>query len=354
MRRTAVRFAPAVALFALGVALFVPRIHGQNTGQPSTKNGEWPMYTADLSGSKYSPLDQINASNFSKLEVAWRFKTDNLGPRPENKLEGTPIMVKGTVYATAGTRRTVVALNGEHGRDEVDVRHGRGRARHALGAPSALGPRCSSYWTDGRGDERILYVTTGYRLVELNAKTGAPDHVVRHERRRRPEGRRGHRQGQADRSREGRNRPPRRRRPSSTTPSSSGRRCSKASATDYSTNAKGPGPRVRREDRQAALALQHDSRARRVRQRHLGERVVGMDRQRRRLDADFRRPRSRPRLPAGRNADHRRVRRQPSRQQPVRREPRGRRPEDRRPQVALPDGAPRALGQRQLVGLAPD
>ena len=37
------------------------------------------MYTADLRGSKYSPLDQINASNFNKLEVAWRFKTDNLG-----------------------------------------------------------------------------------------------------------------------------------------------------------------------------------------------------------------------------------------------------------------------------------
>ena len=50
------------------------------------------MYTADLRGSKYSPLDQINASNFNKLEVAWRFKTDNLGPRPENKLEGTPLI----------------------------------------------------------------------------------------------------------------------------------------------------------------------------------------------------------------------------------------------------------------------
>ena len=80
MKRSALRVVPAIVLLALGVATFVPRIHGQNTGQPSTKNGEWPMYTADLSGSKYSPLDQINATNFSKLEVAWRFKTDNLGP----------------------------------------------------------------------------------------------------------------------------------------------------------------------------------------------------------------------------------------------------------------------------------
>ena len=105
MKRITARLVPALALLAVGVAIFVPRIQGQNTGQPSTKNGEWPMYTADLRGSKYSPLDQINATNFSKLEVAWRFKTDNLGPRPENKLEGTPIMVKGMVYTTAGTRR---------------------------------------------------------------------------------------------------------------------------------------------------------------------------------------------------------------------------------------------------------
>ena len=82
--RTAFRTAPAVALLAAGLAWTAPRIAGQAgtttaTGQPSTSNGEWPHYTADLSGSKYSPLDQINASNFSKLEVAWRFKTDNLG-----------------------------------------------------------------------------------------------------------------------------------------------------------------------------------------------------------------------------------------------------------------------------------
>mgnify|MGYP003351010935 CR=1 FL=1 len=100
MKRQAARLVPAVALLALGVATFVPHLKGQNTGQPSTKNGEWPMYTADLSGSKYSPLDQIGASNFSKLEVAWRFKTDNLGPRPENKLEGTRPVVANQAAAS--------------------------------------------------------------------------------------------------------------------------------------------------------------------------------------------------------------------------------------------------------------
>ena len=46
-------------------------------------NMDWPAYGADLAGSHYLPLDQINASNFSKLEVVWRFKTDNIGNRPE-------------------------------------------------------------------------------------------------------------------------------------------------------------------------------------------------------------------------------------------------------------------------------
>src|ERR1019366_7656282 len=130
-----------------------------------------PMYTADLRGSKYSPLDQINASNFNKLEVAWRFKTDSLGPRPEYKLEGTPLMIKGIVYATAGTRRSVVALDAKTG--EAIWSHSLREGNRAAIAPRQLSGRGLAYWTDGRGDDRVLYVTTGYRLVSLNAHTGA-------------------------------------------------------------------------------------------------------------------------------------------------------------------------------------
>ena len=59
-----------------------------------------------MKGTRYSPLDQINGSNFNQLEVAWRYKTDNLGPRPEYKLEGTPLAIKGVLYTTGGTRRS--------------------------------------------------------------------------------------------------------------------------------------------------------------------------------------------------------------------------------------------------------
>src|SRR5437016_7186444 len=139
--------------------------------QPSTRNGEWPQYTADLKGTKYSPLDQINASNFNKLEVAWRVKTDNFGPFPEYKLEGTPLMVKGVIYTTAGTRRSVIALDAKTG--ELLWSHSLREGKRAAVAPRQLSGRGVSYWTDGKGDDRVVYVTTGYRLVELNAHDGS-------------------------------------------------------------------------------------------------------------------------------------------------------------------------------------
>jgi quinoprotein glucose dehydrogenase len=140
--------------------------------QPSTKKGEWPHYTADNKGSRYSPLDQINASNFKDLEVAWRFKTDNYGTHPEYKLEGTPLMVKGVLYTTAGTRRSVVALDAKTG--EVRWVYSMREGNRAAIAPRQLSGRGVSYWTDGKGDDRIVFVTTGYRLVSLNAVTGQP------------------------------------------------------------------------------------------------------------------------------------------------------------------------------------
>ena len=174
MSRTVFRTVTTFAFLAIAFTWVAPRLAGQAgaSAQPSTRNGEWPMYTADLRGSKYSPLDQINAANFNKLEVAWRFKTDSLGPRPEYKLEGTPLMIKGVLYTTAGTRRSVVALDAKTG--ELMWAYSFREGNRAAIAPRQLSGRGVSYWTDGRGDDRVLFVTTGYRLVALNAHTGQP------------------------------------------------------------------------------------------------------------------------------------------------------------------------------------
>ena len=182
MSRTASRWSSVVLLLAAGVAWAGLELSGQTgrgaqapTGTPfvaSTKNGDWPSYTGDTRGSRYSPLAQITAENFNDLEVAWRFKTDNLGSRPEYKLEGTPLVVNGVLYTTAGTRRSVIALDAATG--EMIWVHRYPEGARGANAPRQLSGRGLAYWSDGRSDQRILYVTPGYRLIALDAKTGQP------------------------------------------------------------------------------------------------------------------------------------------------------------------------------------
>lgn len=152
------------------LAFLAPPAHGQAAGQPSIRKGEWIYWGGDQKSQRYSPLDQINAKNFNDLEVAWRFKTDIFGPRPEYKLEGTPLMVNGVLYTTAGTRRDAIALDAKTG--EVLWVYSMHEGNRAAISPRQLSGHGVSYWTDGHGDERILLITTGYRLVELNARTG--------------------------------------------------------------------------------------------------------------------------------------------------------------------------------------
>jgi len=137
--------------------------------QTRNKDSEWPTYAADLAGTRYRPLDQINASNFNDLEIAWRLKTDNFGDRPEYKLEGTPLMVNGVLYATAGSRRAVIALDPATG--ELLWIHGEHEGKRGGAAPRQLSGRGLAYWSDGK-EERILYVTPGFRLICLDAKNG--------------------------------------------------------------------------------------------------------------------------------------------------------------------------------------
>ena len=157
--RVLVRLVPAVAVLAItGVS-----------GQSGARNGEWRTYGGDLGNTRYSPLDQIDASNFSTLEVAWRFKTDNLGPQPEFNLQSTPLVVGGKLYTTAGSRRSVISLDALTG--ELLWVHRIDEGERGAASPRRLSGRGLAYWTDGR-EERILYVTPGYQLVALEAATG--------------------------------------------------------------------------------------------------------------------------------------------------------------------------------------
>ncbi len=134
-----------------------------------TENGEWRSYGGDIANTRYSPLDQITADNFDDLEVAWRVKTANFGPNPEYNLESTPLMVDGVVYSTAGSRRTVIAVDA--GTGELLWMHRLDEGDRGAAAPRRLSGRGLAYRDNGAGGE-IFYVTPGYRLVGLDARTG--------------------------------------------------------------------------------------------------------------------------------------------------------------------------------------
>src|SRR5215211_2425898 len=140
-------------------------------GQQGAKNGEWRYYGADPGNTKYSPLDQINESNVKDLQIAWRWKSVNFGRRPESNWQVTPLMVKGNLYFTAGLNRTVVAVNALSGETLWTYRHEEGeRGLRAVRTQN----RGLTYWTDGKTEEKILFVTPGYQLIALNMKTGIP------------------------------------------------------------------------------------------------------------------------------------------------------------------------------------
>jgi hypothetical protein len=135
------------------IALLVASLGAQT---PNDTSGEWRTYGGDLASTRYRPFDQIKKDNFNNLEVAWRLKTDNLGPRPEFNFQSTPLMVGGWLYTTAGTRRAVVALDAATG--EMKWIHSEEEGKRGEEAPRQLSGRGLAYWSDGRS-ARIIYVT---------------------------------------------------------------------------------------------------------------------------------------------------------------------------------------------------
>src|SRR5262245_44117908 len=138
------------------------------SAQQGAKSGEWHTWGGDLGSTRYAPLDQINASNFSTLEVAWRFKTENLGKIPDYNMQSTPLMVKGVLYFTAGAHRDAVAVDAATG--EMLWMHRLEETRRADASSRRLSGRGVGYWTDGRRHERIFELTLRYQLVGLDAR----------------------------------------------------------------------------------------------------------------------------------------------------------------------------------------
>lgn len=166
-RLFAIRSRTAFGLTALTLtALSLPALASAQRGT----GAEWRVYGGDAGHTRYSTLDQIDSSNAAELEVAWRWSARNQGANPLAASQTTPIYVNGMLYATAGTRRNVVAIDPATGETIWTYRIDEGQRLD--GAPRVNSGRGVSYWSDGNGDDRIYVVTPGYQLVALDATSG--------------------------------------------------------------------------------------------------------------------------------------------------------------------------------------
>ena len=154
---------------ALAVAVITWGAMGTAPAWAQTDNGEWRSYGGDIANTRYAPVDQIDASNFNDLEEAWRIQTRNFGAEPEFNFQATPLMVNGVIYSTAGLRRAAIAADA--GTGELLWMHRLDEEERAEVAPRRRSGRGLAYRNDG-GDGQIFYVTPGYLLIGLNARTG--------------------------------------------------------------------------------------------------------------------------------------------------------------------------------------
>ena len=164
MSRSGCRRVLFAVLSIVAAALPVVAQHGAT-------NGEWRFYGGDAGTTKYSPLDQINASNVKDLKIVWEWKANNFGRRPEINWEVTPLMAGGVLYFTAGSRRDAIAVDAATGETVWMYRLDEGQRGTVVARTNNRG---LAYWSDGKNDDRVIMISPGFQLVALNAKTGRP------------------------------------------------------------------------------------------------------------------------------------------------------------------------------------
>ncbi len=140
------------------------------SAQQGATDGQWRHYGGDPANTRYSALDQIGPRNVAQLEVAWRWQAANFGPSPEFNYRTTPLMADSTLYATAGYRRAVAAIDPGTGETLWTYRLDEGDRS----APRRNSGRGVAYWEHPETGPRIFFVTPGFRLVALDAATGRP------------------------------------------------------------------------------------------------------------------------------------------------------------------------------------
>ena len=142
---------------------------GAAAQEPGTEDGEWRYQSGDAGGTRFSPLDQIDGSNFEDLEVAWVFRGDNFNPHANYTFKSTPSYIDGTLYTVAGYRRTVVAIDPATGETLWTYREPN-TTRWEQSMRASYGKGVGHSYVDGR---LVIYVITpGFFLHALDGETG--------------------------------------------------------------------------------------------------------------------------------------------------------------------------------------
>ena len=186
-------------------ALLTVSLSAQAPAPSSTASGEWPTYGGDLANSKYSPLDQVTAANFSSLKIAWRAPSpdgflsmtlpdgsewaadskaifaelsrldpkrwrDNQPPFVQN-YKATPLMVGGTMYVN-----TAASVGAAYDARTGALKWVYNPKSYEAGTTTLTlrwNQRGVAYWRGGT-EERIYWGTGDGYLIAVDAKTGKP------------------------------------------------------------------------------------------------------------------------------------------------------------------------------------
>jgi quinoprotein glucose dehydrogenase len=157
---------------ALALAALAAATAGRHTAaeqQQESPSGEWRYIGGDAAHTRYTPLDEIDARNFERLEVAWVWRGDNFGPSVDNIFRSTPLYVGGLLYTVAGQRRTVVAIDPATGETVWTYREPH-TTRYDRGMRNNYGKGVAFAEVDGR--PVIFYTSPAFFLHAIDATSG--------------------------------------------------------------------------------------------------------------------------------------------------------------------------------------
>jgi quinoprotein glucose dehydrogenase len=155
----------------LAVAALTAFQSGSSAQLTGLQNGQWRYLGGDAGHTRYSPLNQINASNFASLKVAWIFRGDNFGPGVEYTTRATPVYANGLLYTVMGQRRQVVAIDPDTGETRWVFREP-DTMRYLRSPRSDFGKGVAYAEIDGRP---VIFISTpAFFLWALDGQTGRP------------------------------------------------------------------------------------------------------------------------------------------------------------------------------------